>query len=521
MHKETFDAMRRDYMIIGLMLLWLLVFALSGCPEQIEDDDTKVPDHVPPQTVFSFAAKAEFARVTLEWDTPTEDDAEINKDLYGVILVRAEGRSPDAFPVREREYRTGDALGYGTVIADLDPSVEVFVDETVEKGKTYFYEAISYDEVPNYAESAELNATPGSLVQGRLSHEQTVLADGRVLLTGGIGYNGPLDTAEMYNPTTGQFTMLVAHMSLERFAHTATLLDDGRVLIVGGYREGFAKTLAEAEIFDPADNSFTRLESEMNVGRALHTATLLPDGRVLIAGGTDSVDALASLTVFDPETETFIDLADAMMHPRYGHVAVLGESAAYLIGGFDGYEMLSSIAAVQLDDLSLTDVNGRLGNETEMLEARLYPTASVLPDGGWLIAGGQTGTLSANEYLVAGEIFDPAGETMFAATGDLARPRAGHRATVLADGAVLITGGIGDNQTILDDAEVYRPESGTFIATASMRLSRTVHGQSLLPDGRVLVTGGNRSTNIFRPEPASTAEIYDPDTGRFSVVGVD
>lgn len=512
--------MQRVHAIAGILLL-LLVFSLTGCPEQIEEDDTEVPDHVPPQSVFSFSAEAETDRVELEWDTPDEDDAEVNKDLYGMILVRAEGCRPEAFPVREDEYQVGDALGYGTVIANLDPQVEVFIDETVERGKTYFYEAITYDEVPNYSEAAELNATPGSLVQGRLSHAQTELEDGRVLLSGGIGYSGPLDTAEIFNPTTGRFTLLTATMSLARFAHTATLLDDGRVLIVGGYREGFAKTLAGAEIFDPADDSFTRLDSEMNVGRALHTATLLPDGRVLIAGGSDSVEAIDSLALFDPATLTFTELDNVLPHRRYGHVAVLGEDAVYLIGGFDGFAMLSYVVAVSPDDFSVTDVSGRMGHESEMLETRLYPTVSELTTGGWLIAGGQTGSLSTNEFLTACEVFDPAGETLFAATGDLAQPRSGHRATVLDDGAVLITGGIGDNRTILADAELYQPETGAFIAAGSMRLSRTVHGQTRLLDGRVLITGGNRSTNVFKPEPASTAEIYDPDTGGFSVVGAN
>ncbi len=516
--------MRRS--IFMVLLLALVALVVAGCPEKIADSDDEQLDVDPPLALYSFGAKAMVAEVTLVWESPGEDDdddddEEINEDCEGILIIRGEGAFPNAIPVREEEYAVGDALGGGTLIAVLDPQVEEFVDTAVQAGHTYYYEAITFDDVPNYSGSVRLIATPGSMVWGRLSHSQTPLADGRVLLAGGLGFGGPLDRAEVFDPLTEEFEPVAEEMKNERFGHTATRLQNGEVLLVGGYESGFAQTLAKAELFDPETETFRRVSGEMELGRALHTATLLPDGRVLIVGGTDGVNALATLELYDPDTQTFELLPKELWRPRYGHQAAVSGEFVIVFGGFDGYISVAFATSVHLDDFrvaSLTNINYE---ETPMETGALYATLTELPDGLWLVAGGFSGSIESGIEGASAELFDAAGDPFFAPTGEMVNARSGHQAAMLDDGSVLIVGGIGPDELILADAEIFDPAAGVFAETDSMRFPRTVAAISVLPDGRVLVTGGNQSLDIFQPEPAPTAEIFDPVTARFSTVGVD
>lgn len=519
----------RRRLLFGVLLAWAALL-LTGCPERIVDTEEEDPDINPPLVVETFDAEAGAGNVLLTWGIAGEDNTEdldedlqedlqdANEDLEGVLIVRATGDYPDALPVRSERYQVGDALGAGVVIANLSRHVKEFVDEDVTIGGVYYYEAIAYDEVPNYAESARAAAAPGSLVWARLAHTQTTLADDRVLLAGGIGHAGPLDRAEIFDPATERFTAVQNRMHKERFSQTATLLDDGRVLLVGGYEEGFAQTLNSAEIFDPDDETFSLVDDRMEIGRALHTATPLPDGRVLIAGGSDGVNALDTLEVFDPATLTFTLLADVLPNPRYGHTAAVSGDEVIIFGGFDGFQTLPGAVAVRLDNLRVTDLQGIPDHETPMQAGRLNATLTELADGRWLIAGGFSGTLSGGAEVATAELFAPAGDPYFAFTGSLLQARSGHRAAALADGTVLICGGIAD-QVVLESAELYQPDQETFVGVGALNSPRTVPEIGRLPDGRVLVTGGNRSVDLFAPDPAATAELYDPDTQSFAVVG--
>jgi len=508
--------MQRNLIILVLLSLVLM---LGGCPEDTDDSEVETGDYDAPQTLRLFSAEASTLRVKLTWETPDEDDSAYNEDMEGILIIRAAEQYPQAYPLRGDDYQVGDALGAGIVIANLDPEVEEFNDETIQAGVTYFYEAMTYDELPNYSETTRLNSTPGSLVQARLSHTQTNLSNGKVLLCGGVGHSGPLDTAEMYDPESNAFRPLLTTMTVERFGHTATLLNDGRVLLVGGYQEGFLGTLRTAEIFDPTSESFGEVADEMDFGRALHTATRLNDGRVLIIGGTDGVNALASMVVFDPTTLKFSPLENELLRARFGHGVVLVEDFVFVLGGFGDLQSLPFAAMIDTEDFRVTDFNGNPQQETDMLVGSLNATVNAVDDDLWLLAGGYVGSWSADDPTADCELFDPAGEDYFIDAGSLDQARSGHAATTLLDGRVLIAGGVGVDLNILDSAEIYDPVEGAFSSTGNMRLSRTVHGQSLLSDGRVLVTGGNRSIDVFEPEPASTAETYDPDSGSFTVVG--
>jgi N-acetylneuraminic acid mutarotase len=132
--------------------------------------------------------------------------------------------------------------------------------------------------------------TTGSMAQTRTLHQATLLADGRVLVVGGMkadnGRNIPLNTAEVYNPSTGLWSS-AGSMSQSRILHTVTLLPNGKVLVIGGMNsyEGPAESyLSSVEVYDPTNNQWQQV-APLSVPRRSHTATLLEDGRVLVAGG--------------------------------------------------------------------------------------------------------------------------------------------------------------------------------------------------------------------------------------------
>lgn len=139
----------------------------------------------------------------------------------------------------------------------------------------------------------------------------------------------------------------------------------------------------------------------------------------------------------------------------------------------------------------------------EMAEARAGHGATLLPDGRVLVTGGYNGS-----YLATAEIFDPQ-TARFSATGSMSEGRSGHTTTLLTDGTVLVTGGVGDGWSFLSSAEVYDPATGTFSRAGSLRVPRESQTATLMRDGRVLIAGGHRGRRANIVVYAST-EIYDP-----------
>jgi len=169
----------------------------------------------------------------------------------------------------------------------------------------------------------------GSMSVARRGHTATVLADGRVLIVGGLDASGPLSAAEIFDPGSKSFT-LAGNLVNPRYGHTATLLANGRILIAGG--QDASGLLASAEIFDPADANtpFRLLAASMGAARAGHTATLRRDGSVLLAGG----DAAGTAETFDPGTESFYSPLLNMAASRTGHTATpLADDNVFLVGG--------------------------------------------------------------------------------------------------------------------------------------------------------------------------------------------
>src|ERR1700693_2047363 len=361
----------------------------------------------------------------------------------------------------------------------------------------------------------------GDMGTERATHTATLLQDGKVLITGGFNNTEVLATAELFDPATGTFTPTGA-MTTVRFSHTATLLADGKVLITGGsdnlaalafhdsqpatlHAKGEAHAadgsissydLATAELYDPSTGTFTATGS-MSEERSEHTATLLADGKVLVAGGT--ADNVAE--IYDPATGLFTATGDLVVGGRWACTATLLQDGTVLIAG--GRDSEDVFDAFPLNDAEL--FNPTAGNFTatgSMTQFRYDHTGTLLNNGEVLLAGG----INGNPVQDA-ELFDPTTGS-FSQTGSMGTPRADHTATLLNDGTVLVAGSFSFIAPgSLSSAEVFDPTTDQFTPTGPMEAGRFFHTATLLKNGLVLVTGGQSTITI--PEVfASSAELY-------------
>lgn len=292
----------------------------------------------------------------------------------------------------------------------------------------------------------------------RLVFAAALLASGQILVTGGVVDSSmvALDSAELYDPVTSTFTLLGARMNSQRNQHTATRLPDGKVLIAGGSNNGEGDGMDTAELYDPITRVFTPLAARMTTPRGGHTATLLANGKVLLAGGFfNSSVPHNSAELYDPATRTFAPLAATMAARREGHVAsVLLDGKVLIAGGQSSHVALASAELYDPATQTFTAV-GSLMNA-----ARLIAAAALLPNGQVLITGGGTASTTNFGALDSAEVYDPAARTFSVLAARMSTPRGGHTATSLSNGAVLIAGGAtaSSGQMLpLDTVETYGP----------------------------------------------------------------
>jgi hypothetical protein len=340
-------------------------------------------------------------------------------------------------------------------------------------------------------------APTGAMAGPRIAHTATLLSSGEVLVAGGTDGSGtPIATAELYDPTHGTFSP-TGSMATARAHYAATLLcdlsappcNDKRVLVTGGLDIN-GNPLMSAELYDPTNGTFSTT-GLMQFVHASHTATLLKTGKVLIIGWGP-----ATAELFDPSTGTF-KATGSMLEARVSHTATLLTSGKVLVtGGISGAPPTTTVLSeAELYDPTTGSFSATLG---PMANARQWHTASLLANGKVLVAGGMLD--NADTATATAELFDPATQMFTATKGSMVAARGFHTATALQDGTVLESGG-DDRAATLASAEVYDPTAETFSPTGSMGSTRESHTATLLNNGTVLVNGGVGSGE-------ATAELY-------------
>jgi hypothetical protein len=354
--------------------------------------------------------------------------------------------------------------------------------------------------------ASALRATAGRLNIGRRNHTATRMTDGSVLLCGGfIQGTVVTDRAERFNPSTEAFTSLAGRMSQPRAGHTATRLANGRVLLAGGWYEvspGTLNTTATAEVYDPATGLFTATGS-MTTARTDHAALRLPDGRVLVTGGSRLEGAfladLATAEAYDPATGRWTAWPSPMTHTRAVHAMVdLLDGRYLLVGGSDAdlapetFDVVTgtfspfaaapadharfgaAVASFASGDVAVVGGEDRgdvlhfdraatrlLNSGSPTSRPRAYATASRIGPDRVLVAGGldygnNSFVLATCDLVVEGGL---AGSETYGTSVRFPTGMANHTATVLDDGRVLFAGGLNPNggEAELDGAYLYTP----------------------------------------------------------------
>ena len=348
----------------------------------------------------------------------------------------------------------------------------------------------------------------GALHIARMGAAAVVLPGGAPLILGGEddqGNNGGNSepSGEIYNPTTGTFTV-TGGLNALRVAYASAMLPDGRVLIAGGGNETAA--LDTAEVFDPKTRHFAPTANNLEAPCAPCNGVTLTDGMVLIVDGGSS----SAADLFDPKTTSFSPTSGPMVASRPAATAnLLGDGTVLIAGGLDASDNALDTAELY------NPVTGTFSaaNGT-MVSPRANHTATLLANGKLLLAGGST-TADTSHALATAEIYDPKTGMFTAAPNTMTSARDGATANLLESGQVLITGGANAGGN-LATAELFNPKTGNFTPTAgAMNSDRAWHSSVYLPDGRIMIAGGGINTPAAGAMTTATVDFYDPATGRF------
>ncbi len=335
---------------------------------------------------------------------------------------------------------------------------------------------------------SQLRATNGRLQQGRRSHAATLLFDGRVLLTGGFIQDTTVtDRAETYASGSETFTTLTGRMVQPRAGHTATRLANGRVLLAGGWYEaspGTLNTALTAEIFEPSTNTF-RAVGNLRAPRTDAAALLLPDGRVLVTGGSQLQGAFLAdhddAEVFDPVTETWSDWPSLMAHTHATHGMLDLLDGRWLVAGGSDADLRAEVFDVATG--AFTPVAAASGDY-----GRFGAATASFDDGDAAVVGGES---------VGTVLHFDRDATMMRNTGSgTSRPRAYGTATRIAPDQVLVVGGVdwanGGFVLATCDLLVQGGVAGSRTYGTAVRFPTGManHTATPLPNGKILFAGG-------------------------------
>ncbi len=312
----------------------------------------------------------------------------------------------------------------------------------------------------------------GSMTATRFDHAAALLPSGQVLIVGGIARNGVMQsTAELFDPTTGRFSAAGKLQSQHGWGVTATLLRDGKVLVAGGSTGCDSPCYTfSAELYDPSARTFVST-GNMTAPRAGARALLLPTGDVLFVGGIEisNSNPTATAELYHPSTATFSPTGATHL-PDPSQLVLLMNGKVLVVGA----------SGTELYDPS----TGRFTPTGKMTVPRTKFGAALLPDGRVLVAGGQTGG-AWGARVTSTQIYDPA-TRRFGPGPELSlkRFKLAKAVVPLKNGRILIAGGA-------DQPEVYDPASGAFLPVAGAKLDAFCFSTATpLNDGKVLLAGG-------------------------------
>lgn len=346
----------------------------------------------------------------------------------------------------------------------------------------------------------------GSMVTARYDHGMAKLQDGRVLVTGGrnLWTNSiPLTSTELYNPSTGSWTVTGSLNTGRMWFGNVVTLSNGKVLIAGGTDSSGQGDYSTAELYDPALGTWTYTGS-MNRARRNATLTLLNDGRVLVTAGSngppDGNRFLASAEIYDPGTGIWT-YTGSLNTAREGHTAIrLADGRVLIAGGEGPWYVANNTAELYNPSTGTWSMAGTLYTGGGGWSMTLLNNSKVL------VAGGYNGTFFGNASL-----YDPSTGT-WTATNAMNTARAGHTASLLLDGRVLITGGNNSSPAkSLSSSEIYDPTSGNWAFDANLQVDRNAHMAAGLPYNRVLIAGGWKGDPSTGP--LASSEVYSPSGG--------
>ncbi|MFC9688249.1 Kelch repeat-containing protein [Kribbella sp. NPDC056951] len=357
------------------------------------------------------------------------------------------------------------------------------------------------------------------------SEGAVLLNDGRVLVAGGSGPSyRAMRSAALFNPGPNKWLPTTA-LSTERQLHSLTRLADGTVLAAGGTNTGPAfpaKGLKSVERFNPVLETWTAT-GDLIEPRTAHTATLLPDGRVLVAGGRtertpDSQGTTTSAELYDPKAGTW-SATGAMTDPRSDHQAVLLRDGRVMVIGGQRYTGNGDVATLAFCEI-YNPATGRWTPTGSLTSPRSLHTATLLRDGTVFVTGGGWPGMVADWVYNAHsdwttERYDPA-TGRWTRAEDMSSARTFHRAVVLGSGRVLIVAG-GNGPALyagFRSTALYDPINRSWAAGAGLTTGRWACTATELADGRVLVTGGIENVAWDQPIDEATivtsTEIFTP-----------
>ena len=400
-----------------------------------------------------------------------------------------------------------------TVSAPVLVSIAVTpANPSISTGSTQQFTAVG-----TYSDSSTQNltstATWGSSAAGVATISNTTGSQGlaSAMVSGSTtisAASGAINGSTTLTVTAG--FVLTGNLNTARFGHTATLLNNETVLIAGGSN---STALAAVELYDTGAGTFAPAGS-LNTPRDYHTATLLNNGTVLLAGGVDNNgNILATAELYNPASGTFT-FTGSLNTARYQHTAtILNNGMVLIAGGQDSFG--NTLASAEL----YNPTSGAFTLTGSLNTARFYHTATLLDNDGVLIAGGlappqNCAVPPCNALsLAAAELYNPV-TGIFTPTGSLNTARAYQTATLLNNGMALLAGGVDNNGNILASAELYNSATAIFTPAGSLNTARDYHTAMLLTNGMVLIAGGAGSSAYL-----ASAELYDPAANTFTLTG--